>query len=47
MEVLRGGLQGLTAKGNTALYDSLIYALYYFGGIKGKKAIVLLSDGQD
>lgn len=47
MDVLTGGLQGLTPEGNTALYDSLIYALYYFGGIKGKKAIVLLSDGQD
>lgn len=47
MDVLTGALQGLTAEGNTALYDSLIYALYYFGGIKGKKAIVLLSDGQD
>jgi VWFA-related protein len=47
MDVLNGGLQGLSAEGNTALYDGLIYALYYFGGIKGKKAIVLLSDGQD
>jgi VWFA-related protein len=47
MDVLRGGLQGLTAEGGTALYDSLIYSLYYFGGIKGKKAMVLLSDGQD
>jgi Ca-activated chloride channel family protein len=47
MDVLAGGLQGLTAEGNTALYDSLVYALYYFGGIKGKKAIILLSDGQD
>ncbi|HYU33450.1 MAG TPA: VWA domain-containing protein [Thermoanaerobaculia bacterium] len=47
MDVLNGGLSGITAEGNTALYDSLIYALYYFGGIKGKKAIILLSDGQD
>lgn len=47
MDVLTGALAGLTAEGNTALYDSLIYALYYFGGIKGKKAIILLSDGQD
>jgi VWFA-related protein len=47
MDVLTGALQGLTAEGGTALYDSLIYALYYFGGIKGKKAIILLSDGQD
>jgi Ca-activated chloride channel family protein len=45
--VLAGGLAGLTAAGNTTLYDSLIYALYYFGGIKGKRAIIILSDGKD
>jgi VWFA-related protein len=45
--VLAGGLAGLTATGNTALYDSVIYALYYFGGVKGKRAIILLSDGKD
>jgi len=45
--VLAGGLAGLTATGNTTLYDSLIYTLYYFGGIKGKRAIILLSDGRD
>lgn len=47
MDVLTSGLTGLTPEGNTALYDSVIQALYYFGGIKGKKAIVILSDGQD
>jgi VWFA-related protein len=47
IDELSGGLNGLVAEGNTALYDSLIYSLYYFGGIKGKKAIILLSDGQD
>jgi VWFA-related protein len=46
-EVLAGGLAGLTAAGNTALFDSLIYALYYFGGVKGKRALVILSDGKD
>jgi VWFA-related protein len=45
--VLTGGLSGLQAVGNTALYDSLIYSLYYFGGVKGKRAIILLSDGKD
>jgi VWFA-related protein len=47
LEVLAGGLAGLTAEGDTALYDSLIYGLYYFSGISGKRAIVLLSDGED
>jgi len=46
-EVLAGGLAGLRAEGNTALYDSIIYALYYFGGVRGKRAIVLLTDGKD
>ncbi len=46
-EVLAGGLANLTADGDTALYDSLIYTLYLFGGIKGKRAVVLLSDGKD
>jgi Ca-activated chloride channel family protein len=46
-EVLAGGLANLTADGNTALYDSLVYTLYLFGGIKGKRAIVLLTDGKD
>jgi Ca-activated chloride channel family protein len=45
--VLAGGLAGLSAVGNTALYDSVIYSLYYFGGVKGKKALVVLSDGKD
>jgi Ca-activated chloride channel homolog len=45
--VLAGGLAGLTASGNTALYDTVIYALYYFGGVKGKRAIILLTDGKD
>lgn len=46
-EVLAGGLAGLRADGNTALYDSIIYSLYYFGGVRGKRAIVLLTDGKD
>lgn len=45
--VLAGGLAGLTASGNTTLYDSVIYALYYFGGVKGKRAIIILTDGKD
>lgn len=40
-------LAGLRAIGGTSLYDSLIYALNYFDGIKGQKALLLLSDGRD
>lgn len=46
-EVLAGGVANLTAEGTTALYDSIIYALYTFGGIKGKRSLVLLTDGMD
>jgi VWFA-related protein len=46
-EVFAGGLANLSAAGNTTLYDSLIYSLYYFGGIKGKRALIILSDGKD
>lgn len=46
-EVLAGGLSGITAAGGTALHDSLIYALYYFSGVQGKRALVLITDGED
>lgn len=46
-EVLAGGLAGLTAEGETALYDSVIFALHYLSGGSGKRAIVLLTDGED
>jgi len=35
------------AGGNTALYDALVTGLYQFRGVPGRKAIVLLSDGDD
>jgi len=44
---LGGGLAGLAPEGETALYDSLIFSLYYFTGIRGQRAILLLSDGRD
>jgi Ca-activated chloride channel family protein len=44
---LAGGLAGLKAERGTALYDSLIFTLYYFNGIRGQKAALLLSDGKD
>ncbi len=46
-ETLAGGLSGLAAEGETALYDSILYALYYFGGLRGKRALILLTDGED
>ncbi|MDA8017159.1 MAG: VWA domain-containing protein [Thermoanaerobaculia bacterium] len=47
IEQLAGGLAGVKAERGTALYDSLIFALYYFNGLSGQRAILLLSDGQD
>lgn len=47
VDKLAGGLAGLKAERGTALYDSLIYTLYYFNGLKGQRAIILLSDGKD
>jgi len=44
---LGSGLAGLVAEGQTALYDSLMFSLYYFTGIKGQRAILVLSDGKD
>jgi len=41
------GLAGLQAERSTALYDSLIYALFYSNGLQGHRAILLLSDGVD
>lgn len=47
LATLGGGLAGLAPEGETALYDSLIFGLYYFTGIRGQRAILLLSDGKD
>ncbi len=47
LKELGSGLAGLTAEGQTALYDSVMFTMYYFGGIRGQRAILLLSDGKD
>jgi Ca-activated chloride channel family protein len=46
-ERLDRSFAGLRAEGSTALYDAIVYALYQFQGVKGKKALVLLTDGKD
>ncbi len=46
-EEIAHGLQGLRARGGTALYDALVYGLYYFDGVRGQKALIVLSDGKD
>jgi VWFA-related protein len=45
--VLAGGLAGLVGEGETALHDSLLFGLHYFSGLRGKRVLILLSDGED
>ena len=44
---MHAGLAKLRAEEYTALYDAVIFSLYNFLGVKGQKALVLLSDGKD
>ena len=44
---LAGGLAGLKAERGTALYDSIVFTLFYFNGLKGQRTLLLLSDGKD
>jgi VWFA-related protein len=47
LKTLAGGLSGLKAERGTSLYDSLIFSFYTFNGLKGRRALLLLSDGRD
>ncbi|MEM1202981.1 MAG: VWA domain-containing protein [Acidobacteriota bacterium] len=40
-------LEDLVADGATALHDAVVSSLYYYRGIRGRRALVLLSDGED
>jgi Ca-activated chloride channel family protein len=44
---LAAGLAGIKPERGTALYDALIFTLYYFNGIRGQRVLLLLSDGVD
>ena len=44
---VQSSLAALRSEGGTAIYDSLVFALHYFHGVRGQKALLLLSDGQD
>ena len=41
------GLGRLQANGSTALYDSILFSLLQFGDDPGRRAVVLLTDGDD
>lgn len=44
---MHAGLAKLRPEESTALYDAVVYALYNFQGIRGQKALILISDGKD
>jgi Ca-activated chloride channel family protein len=44
---INAGLAKLRAEESTALYDAVVYSLYNFLGIKGQKALILITDGKD
>ena len=40
-------LEGLRANGWTALHDAVVFSLYYFSDVQGRRVLILLSDGDD
>jgi Ca-activated chloride channel family protein len=44
---LDSGLARLRSEESTALYDAIVYSLYNFLGVKGQKALILVTDGKD
>jgi len=41
------GVTGLKTSGHAALWDAAAFTLFYFNGVKGQRAIVLISDGKN
>ena len=44
---LERALIALRADRGTALYDATVYGLFQFSGVRGRKAMVVLTDGED
>jgi VWFA-related protein len=44
---LERAMIALRADGETALYDATVYGLFQFSGVRGRKAMIILSDGDD
>ena len=40
-------MEGLSSLGFTALHDAVVTSLYYFRGVRGRRVLVVLSDGDD
>ena len=46
-EVLKQSISTITARGDTAMWDALTYAVDVLNPLPGRKAIILLTDGMD
>jgi Ca-activated chloride channel family protein len=44
---VNAGLSKLRAEESTALFDAIVFSLYNFLGIKGQKALIVITDGKD
>ncbi|HEY4642539.1 MAG TPA: VWA domain-containing protein [Thermoanaerobaculia bacterium] len=44
---VNAGLARLRAEESTALYDAVVYSLYNFLGVRGQKALIVITDGKD
>ncbi|MEA2165760.1 MAG: hypothetical protein QOK37_3887 [Thermoanaerobaculia bacterium] len=44
---VNAGLAKLRADESTALFDAIVYSLYNFTGVRGQKALVVITDGKD
>jgi Ca-activated chloride channel family protein len=44
---VNSGLARLRADESTALFDAVVFALYNFVGVRGQKALVVITDGKD
>ncbi len=47
VEAVEDSLEKLVSAGWTTLHDAVVTSLYYFRGVRGRRAMVLLSDGDD
>ena len=44
---LENALLALNADRETALYDAVVFGLFQFSGVRGRKALIVLTDGED
>lgn len=47
VRAVAASLEGLSSLGFTALHDAVVTSLYYFRGVRGRRALIVLSDGDD